>query len=132
MPCPCPHLNAMTSGSEIRIPVFFSEAAGDGGGKTGDAWLVEEGMTLPADGYAVGFALPPRKFGEAGGHPGCFCCTPRGPAAEALTRMFRARSMGTAPFFKRVVVLASTAGLAAVREAIAQDVVTKARYVAVN
>ncbi len=136
-----PHLNAMTSGSEMRIPVFFGAATGQaaaGGAAAGQAagetaWLVEDGLAMPDEGYAVGFILPPPKFGEAAGHPaGCFCCTPRGPAAEALTRMFRARSMGTAPFFKRIVVLGSAAGSAAVREALAQDVVTKARYFAAN
>jgi hypothetical protein len=42
--------------------------------------------------------------------------------------MFQARARGSAPFFKRVVVLASPDGEAAIRAAIEEDVVTRARY----
>jgi hypothetical protein len=81
---------------------------------------------MPEAGYAVRFALPARKFGHG---VGCACCSPRGPAADALTRMFRARATGTAPFFRNVRVLASAAGEEAVREALEGDLVTAARYV---
>jgi hypothetical protein len=89
----------------------------------GDAALVEDGQDMPACGYAVRFAL-----GSAGHLPGCACCTLRGPAADALTRMFRERATGLAPYFRRVVVLASPEGEAAVREAMENDVVTSARF----
>jgi len=113
----------MDSGSDMRIPVLF------GGAPTpDDAFLVEDGADMPA-GYAVGFALPAQKFGHV---LACNCCSSRGPAADALTRMFRARATGAAPFFKRVRVLASAAGEEAVREAIASDVVTAARYMLIR
>jgi len=96
-----------------------------GGPAAGDAFLVEDGHDMPATGYAVRFALGP---GKPGHFAGCACCTLRGPAADALTRMFRARATGVAPFFSRVAVLASPEGEAAVREALEADVVTKARF----
>jgi hypothetical protein len=110
----------MTKSADTRIPIVL-------GGKPGpdDAVLVEDGQDMPKTGYAVRFAL-------AGGKPGhmmgCACCTLRGPAADALGGMFQARARGSAPFFKRVVVLASPDGEAAIRAAIDEDVVTKARY----
>jgi hypothetical protein len=102
----------------MRIELVF-------GGEPGpeDAALVEDGHAMPETGYAVRFALA--AFGHA---PGCACCTLRGPAADALGRMFRARATGAAPFFRRVMVCASEAGVAAVREAVATDVVTMARF----
>jgi hypothetical protein len=121
----------MKSAPDMRIPVLFGRPMHTGGGEANDAWLVEDGATMPPDGYAVRFALPAQKFGAAGsGHSiGCACCTLRGPAADALTRMFRERAIGAAPFFKRIRVLASPAGEAAVRDALQGDVVTAARYV---
>jgi len=89
----------------------------------GDATLVEDGQAMPERGYAVRFAL-----GLPGHMPGCACCTLRGPAADALSRMFRERATGLAPYFTRVVVLASAAGEAAVAAALDEDVVTKARF----
>jgi hypothetical protein len=109
-------------GDDMRIPVVIG---GYGGAGFGDASLVEDGFDMPETGYAVRFALG---VGQAGHVAGCACCTLRGPAADALTTMFRARAMGLAPFFSRVVVLASPAGVAAVREALAADVVTRARF----
>lgn len=115
----------MKTASDMRIPVLFGAAsAADAPGE--DAVLVEDGAIMPREGYAVRFALPAQKFGHSFG---CTCCTLRGPAADALTRMFRERATGTAPFFKRMRVLASPAGEAAVREALEHDAVTTARYV---
>jgi len=95
------------------------------GGEPGpaDAVLVEDGCDMPAAGYAVRFAL-----GLPGHALGCACCTLRGPAADALGRMFRERATGVAPFFSRVVVLASPEGEHVVREAVENDVLVKARY----
>jgi hypothetical protein len=87
--------------------------------------LIENGLEPPIPGYAEHFKLPRAKFGHV---IGCNCCTPRGPAADALARLYRARATGAAPFFKSVMVLATAAGEAAVREAIAGDVLTAARY----
>ena len=107
----------------MRIPVVLGGGAAAG---RDDAWLVEDGADMPPEGYAVRFAISPPMLGHIAG---CACCTLRGPVADALTRMFRARATGEAPFFMRVVVLASPAGEAAVREALIDDVVTAARYI---
>ncbi|HEY1856385.1 hypothetical protein [Acidocella sp.] len=102
----------------MRIPILFGIPP-----HTDDAVLVEDGQTMPQKGYTVRFSL------ATPSHPfGCTCCTLRSPAADALGQMFRARATGTAPFFKRVVVVASPAGETAVREALAADVITAARY----
>jgi hypothetical protein len=108
----------MLMSADMRIPIVI-------GGKPepADAVLVEDGFDMPASGYAMRFAL-----GLPGHALGCACCTLRGPAADALGRMFRERATGAAPFFSRVVVLASHEGEAAVREALENDVVTQARY----
>jgi hypothetical protein len=111
----------MKNASDMRIPVLF----GDHQAETDDAYLEESGSGPLISGYSERFTLPPVKLGHI---IGCNCCTPRGPAADALSRMFRARATGAAPFFKRVIVYASPAGEAAIRDAIAGDVVTAARY----
>jgi hypothetical protein len=111
----------MENSPDMRIPVLF----GDSSGETDAVWLVETGLQPPVPGHTEYFTLPPAKFGHI---TGCTCCTPRGPAADALARLFRARATGTAPFFKRVIVLTSPEGEAAVRQAIASDIMTAARY----
>ena len=88
-----------------------------------DAVLLEEGQEPPKQGHIARFA--PVKPGH---FPACFCCAPRGAAAAALGQLFRDRATGKAPYFKRLVVLASPAGKAAVREALTEDVLTRARY----
>jgi hypothetical protein len=110
----------MNKASDARIPIVFG-----GEPSPDDAILVEDGRDMPETGYAVRFAV-------AGGQPGhvigCACCSLRGPAADALGRIFMARARGEAPFFGRVVVLASVDGETAIREALTGDVVTRARY----
>jgi len=108
----------MKSHPDIRIPILFDAEPGPD-----DAVLVEDGQDLPAAGYAVRFAVA-----KSGHVFNCACCTQRGPTADALSRMFRERATGAAPFFKRVIILASTEGEAAIRQALATDVVTAARY----
>jgi hypothetical protein len=110
----------MATPADMRIPISL-------GGKPapGDAYLVEDGADMPETGYAVRFAIG---AGKPGHISGCACCTLRGPAADALTALFRARATGAAPFFTRVLVLASPEGEAAVRAALDQDVVTQARF----
>lgn len=112
----------MKNTSDMRIPVLFGpQQAGNA-----DVYLVEGGSGSELAEPAERFTLPPVKFGHL---TGCNCCTPRGPAAAALSRLFRARATGAALFFRRVIVLASPAGEAAIRDAIADDVVTAARYI---
>jgi hypothetical protein len=110
----------MNNGPDTRIPIVM-------GGKPGpnDALLVEDGQTMPATGYAVRFTLARAKPGHI---TGCTCCTPRSPAAGALTTLFQSRARATAPFFTRVTALASPAGQAAIRAAVATDVVASARF----
>jgi len=110
----------MNEPADARIPIVL-------GGRPGpdDAALVEDGQDMPKTGYAVRFALA---GGKPGHMAGCVCCTLRGPAADALSAMFQARARGTAPFFKRVIVLASPEGEAAIRDAMDSDVVTRARF----
>ncbi|MGE4482488.1 hypothetical protein [Acidocella sp.] len=101
-----------------RIPVYIGIAPGPD-----DAVLVEEEQDMPATGHAVRFAVPKR-----GHQPGCFCCTARGPAANAFSSLYRDRALGAAPYFTRVIVLASLAGQADIKAALDQDAVTKARF----
>ncbi|OYV32961.1 MAG: hypothetical protein B7Z81_12040 [Acidocella sp. 20-61-6] len=108
----------MQSGTDMRIPVVFGGQA-----RPDEAVLVEDGQNMPAQGYALRFSR-----GLPGHALGCACCTLRGPAADALGKLFRERATGAAPFFKQVRVLASAAGEAMVRDAIAEDIVTRARY----
>jgi hypothetical protein len=109
--------------TEDRVPVRFdaTDAA-----RSDEALLVEGDVAVPA-GHAVGrFTLAPGLFG----HPlGCACCTPRGPVADALGRLFLARARGEVAFFRSVVaVVATPAGEAAVRAALAQDQVSAGRF----
>jgi len=111
----------MKLASDMRIPVLFGTPPAE----TDDVYLAEGDGGPALSGYAEQFTLPEAKFGHV---VGCTCCTPRGPAADALARLFRARATGCAPFFKRVIVRASAAGEAAIRAAIASDMLTAARY----
>jgi hypothetical protein len=113
----------MVESTDDRVPVRFG--SGDAAGPD-DALLVEGDATVP-DGHAVArFRLAPGLIG----HPfGCACCTPRGPVAEALGRLFLARARGEVAFFRSVVALVATpAGEAAVRAALAEDQVSAGRF----
>jgi hypothetical protein len=91
----------------------------------GEALLIEG--QVPTGGPAVArFVVPAR----IGGHPaGCNCCAPRGPVATALGALFLARARGELPWFRSMVaVTQSAAGAAAVRAAMEEDVVTRARF----
>jgi hypothetical protein len=109
----------MVYAPDMRIPVLFTKVSG------AEAYLVEGDAPVPAGAYVVRFTLPARNSGHV---IGCHCCTPRGPAADALAAMFRARATGSAPFFSQVAVLASEAGEAVVRAAIEEDLIASARY----
>jgi G3E family GTPase len=104
----------MRNSTDPRIPIVM-------GGEPGpeDAVLVEAGWPAPAQSEV---------FTLATHAAGCLCCAGRSGAAEALARLFRARATGSAPFFSRVVVLASPAGQAAVARALGEDVLAQARY----
>jgi hypothetical protein len=102
----------------MRIPVVTGVLPG-----AADAVLLEDGVFYAGPGHVVGFSAA-----ETGHVAGCACCGGRGKVAEALGYMFLARARGDIVFFARVVVLASPAGEAAVRAALAADVVAQARY----
>ncbi len=101
-----------------RIPVYIGGTPGPD-----DAVLVEGGHAMPELGHALRFTAP--KFGH---QPGCFCCAARGPAANAFSALYRDRATGAAPYFNRVIVLASLLGEADIKAALDQDAVTKARF----
>ncbi len=101
-----------------RIPVYMGGSPGPD-----DAVLVEDGHAMPAAGHAMRFVAP-----KLGHQVGCFCCSARGPAANAFSALYRDRAMGAAPYFNRVIVLASLPGAADVKAALDQDAVTKARF----
>lgn len=105
-----------------RIWVRFGAVAE---AEPGEALLIEG--PAPAEGRAVArFVVPAR----IGGHPvGCACCVPRGPVAIALGSLFLARARGELPWFRSVLaVTTSAAGREAVRSALTDDVVTRARF----
>jgi hypothetical protein len=108
----------MTTDPDTRILVRFAPSA-DGA----PAALVEgDGSTA---GPVAHFTVPSGMAHAIG----CACCLPRGPAAVALGRLFLARARGEAPLFDTVTaVTRSPAGEAAVRAALAEDVVTRARF----
>jgi hypothetical protein len=88
---------------DARIPVVFGGALG-----AKDAVLA-----------------PDATWGDS--HPiACACCVGRGPAAQAMDRLFLDRVRGTRPWFDRLVV--DPAGEAAVRAALAEDAVVSARF----
>jgi hypothetical protein len=100
---------------DARIPVFFADAADTAAADI--AWLVENPEDAAWDSQ------------ESGHVPGCACCVARSPVAEAMGRLFRARAVGEVPFFKRLgVVAASAGGEAAVRQALETDGLVSACY----
>ncbi len=103
---------------DARIPIFVGADPAPG-----DAALVETGASPPP---GVPYAL----FEAEVPHPaGCACCAGRAGAALALDRLFLLRARGEVAFFKRVAaVLATAAGEAGVRAALASDPVVSARY----
>jgi hypothetical protein len=113
----------MMNEADGRVTVRFGSAAGAG---PDDALLVEGEAPVPVGHSEARFRLAP----GLPGHPaGCACCTPRGPVAEALGRLFLARARGEVAFFRSVVAVVTTpAGEAAVRAALAEDQVSAGRF----
>ena len=108
--------------SDDRMPVRFDNAMA----AAPEVALLVEGDAVVPDGHAVArFRLA---SGLSGHPPGCTCCAPRGPVAEALGRLFLARARGEVAFFRSVVVVATPAGEAAVRAALAEDQVAAGRF----
>src|SRR6516164_7450930 len=102
---------------DTRIPVIFGQQPG-----ADDMVLLEDGQPPPAAGHVQVFTT------KLPGHlPGCYCCVARSPAATALATAFRARATGSAPYFTRLLVLASPAGDMDISLALAQDALCRAR-----
>ena len=113
----------MAQRTDDRVPVQFGPADTAG---PGDALLVEGEAAVPGGHPVARFRLSP---GLPGHGLGCACCTPRGPVAEALGRLFLARARAEAPFFHAVVaVVATPAGEASVRAALAEDQLSAGRF----
>ncbi len=87
--------------------------------------MVEDGIAAPPARAQAGFALP---GGLAGHVPGCACCVPRSAVGQAFGRLFLARARGEVAWFDAVAVLATSAGEAAVRAALAADQVSAGRF----
>ena len=88
---------------DARIPLRFAGAEQAG---PVAAWLIQGDAPAPPRAPVVHFALPDR----LPGHPvGCACCTPRGPVAEALSRLFLARVRGEVAFFRQVIAVPADA-----------------------
>lgn len=103
---------------DARIPVIFGQQPG-----ADDMVLLQDGCAAPATGHVLPFSssLP--------GHlPGCFCCAARSPAAAALAAAYVARATGKAPYFKSLLVMALPAGRQAIEQALAEDVLCRARF----
>ena len=105
---------------DARLPVRFG-TLDQAGAET--ALLIEGDAPAPP-------GVPVARFVEAAGaHPaGCACCTPRGPAAEALGRLFLERARGGSLFREVVAVTRGPEGAAAVRAALAADPLVAARF----
>jgi G3E family GTPase len=106
----------MRNGSDTRIAVVLGGAPG-----ATDAVLVEAGVAAPAGLYISRFSVTVHTAG-------CLCCQPRSGAGQALAQLFRDRATGSAPFFSRLIVVASQAGEQAVSAAIKTDMLCRARY----
>ena len=106
----------------MRIGIRFGGALAPG-----DAVLVQEGFAPPSGARVVGGfrAEEVRRFGHG---IGCSCCVPRGAVAAALTRLFLDRARGTEDGSGDVVIVGDTNGEAAVRAAVAGDVLLRARF----
>jgi len=107
---------------DARIPVVFGQQP-----EPDDMVLVENGLAAPEFGHVQRFSA-----GLPGHLPGCSCCVARSSAAAALGAAFRARATGTAPYFNRLLILASPAGRLDMETALAQDVLCRARFYSAN
>jgi hypothetical protein len=108
----------MNQPADDRVAVRF-------GPPTADEAVLIEGEASACDRPVARFRLLPALAGHA---PGCACCVPRGPVAQALGRLFLARARGEVAWFRSVAVLATPAGEAAVRAALAHDHVSSCRF----
>jgi hypothetical protein len=112
---------AMTAEQRIGItfggPVRAEDAVLMGGDAPApSATVVERFSPIPVLGHQLG----------------CRCCAPRNQAALALNRLFLARARGAAPWFKRLVFIGNVAAEAELRAAMADDLLSRARFILVD
>jgi len=88
------------------------------------------GMALLAEAPTAASATAMAIFTLQGVHaPGCACCSPRGPVAEALDRLFLGRVRGELPWFTAIAALPhSAAGAEAIRQTLTLDKACSARF----
>ncbi len=108
---------------DARVPLRFGSVQD---AAAGSALLIEGDASFPLGLPAAHFA----PAGPAGLHPpGCPCCAPRSPAADALGHLFLARARGELDFFRGVVAVCSTPeGDASVRAALESDPLVSAWF----
>jgi hypothetical protein len=113
--------------SDSRIPLTCLPDAADLPGwlaAGGPAAVLADGP-VTVDGVVAAECFDPRPRHRFG----CACCAGRLAAAVALDRLFQARARGTAPWFDRVAVIATTAaGRDQAEAALREDVLTLARF----
>jgi len=108
---------------DARIPLRFADAVP---AEPDAAWLIQGDAPVPAGGVVARFALPDRAPGHAAD---CACCAPRGPVADALSRLFLARVRGEVAFFRQVIAVpADAAGREAIAAALRDDPLLAGRY----
>jgi hypothetical protein len=113
----------MSASIDDRLRVRFGSVAD---AKPDEALLVEGEAPVPADLVTGRFRVVTSRLSH---NVGCTCCSPRGPVAEALGRLFLARARGEVVLFRSVVaVVATAAGKAAVRAALAEDQLSAGRF----
>lgn len=116
------------TGPDLRLPLRLTAPGSALPDEIGPAraLLVEGERVVPAGLAHARFTLPAVAAWHRGG---CLCCAPRGPAAAALARLFLARARGEVAFFSEILALPETAaGAAAIRAALAEDMLTRARW----
>ena len=98
---------------DARIPVRFGAL---------DTRAADEAVVT--DGAGAG--APSARFAVAGaGHAaGCACCGGRSEAALAMAALFRERAVGTGPPFRGVLAAVGPAGEAALRDALAETLLS--------
>lgn len=106
--------------ARVKLRIGAADMAGPD-----DALLIEGEASGAAELPHVRFTLP-----AGSDHAeGCGCCLPRGPVAEALTRLFLWRVRGEVSYFSGVVAVpASAKGEAAIRAALQTDPLITARF----
>ena len=108
---------------DARIPLRF---AGVDQAGPAVAWLIQGDAPAPPHAPVARFVLPDRPPS----HPvDCACCAPRGPVADALSRLFLARARNELAFFRQVMAVpADAAGREAIVAALRDDPLLAGRF----